>query len=56
MNFIREINDTFEDPEDIFHKFYRYLLRISMNSGILGDIFISILLKTTFFTNIKIRI
>ena len=56
MNFIREINDAFEGTEDIFHKSYRYLLRIAMNLGILGDICISILLKTTYFTNINIRI
>lgn len=56
MHFIREINDAFEGSEDIFHKFYRYLLRLSMNLGILGDLSIRILLKTTFFTDINIRI
>ena len=55
MNFIREINDTFEGSEDIFHKIYRYLLRISMNLGFLADISIKILLKTTLFTDKKIR-
>ena len=55
MHFIREINDAFEGSEDVVHKFYRYLLRLSMNLGFLGDLSIRILLKTTFFTDINIR-
>ena len=55
MNFIREINDPFEGSEIKLQKIYRYLLRICMNSGLLGIIFMKILLKTTFFTDKNIR-
>ena len=55
MNFIREINDPFEGSEIKLQKIYRYLLRICMNSGLLGVIFMKILLKTTVFTDKNIR-